>query len=134
MKIVIMDIFLKQTWKYLNIYMIYTVIYNFYRKVCNLYDKNDYVVHISDLEQVLNHGLLLRKVQGVIQFNQKVWLKGYIDMNSELRKQTKSDFEKDFIKLMNNSIFGNTMENVRNHRDIKLQSVTKYLRLTLVFM
>ena len=63
--------------------------------VCNLYDKNNYVFHIRSLKQALNHGLILKKVHRVIQFNQEAWLKEYIDMNTELIKQAKDDFEKD---------------------------------------
>ena len=62
--------------------------------VCNLHDKKKYVVHVSILKQALNHGLKLKKVHRVIEFNQEAWLKKYIDMNTELRKKTSNDFEK----------------------------------------
>ena len=88
--------------------------------ICNLRKKKKYVVHIKSLKQALNHGLKLKKVPRIIEFNQKAWLKPYTDMNIELRKIAKNDFKKDFFKLMNNSVFGKTMEYVRKHRDIKL--------------
>ena len=88
--------------------------------VCNLLDKKKYVVRISILKQALNHGLKLKKVHRVIEFNQEAWLKKYIYMNTELTKKASNDFEKDFFKLMSNAVFVKTMENVRKHRDIKL--------------
>ena len=91
--------------------------------VTNLHDKHDkteYVVHIRNLKKALDHRLILKKVYRVIIFNQKAWLKLYIDMITKLRQKAKNNFEKDFFRLMNNAAFGKTMENVRKHRNIKL--------------
>ena len=88
--------------------------------VCNVTDKENYSIHTVALKQALNHGLVLKKVHSVISFRQEAWLKPYIDLNTELRKNAKNEFEKDFYKLKINSIYGKTEQNDRKHRDIKL--------------
>ena len=90
--------------------------------ICSIEHKEKHVIHIRALKQALNHGLVLRKVHRVIQFNQEDLLKPYINIDSKLRKKAKNDFEKDFSKLINNSVFGKTVENARKHRDIKLMT------------
>ena len=72
--------------------------------IYNLYDKNNYVVHIKLLKPALNHVLILKKVQRVISFNQGAWMKNYIINNIEDRKKADSDFKKDFYKLMCNGV------------------------------
>ena len=59
-------------------------------------EKNNYVVHIRALKKALNRGLVFKNVHRIIQFNQKAWLKSYVDMNAKLRTEAKNDFEKDF--------------------------------------
>ena len=101
------------------------IINNTKKLVCNLNDEKNYIVHINVLRQALDHGWKFRKVHRVIEFEQEACLKEYIDFNTELRKKATNDFEKDFFKLMNNAVFGKTMENVRKHRDIKLVKTDK---------
>ena len=96
------------------------VINNTKKLVCNLNDKKNYIGHVNVLKQALDHGLKLRKVHRIIEFEQEAWLKECIDVNTELRNKATNDSERDFFKLMNNVVFGKTMENVRKHRDIKL--------------
>ena len=92
---------------------------------CTVQNKKNYVVHIRALKGSLNDRLKLTMVRRIIQFDQEDWLKPYTDTNTELRKNAKNDFEKNFFKLMNNAVFGKTMENVTNHRDIKLVTTDK---------
>ena len=73
----------------------------------------------------LDYGLIMEKVYSVIQFSEKAWLKPYIDVGTKLRTKAKHDFKKDFFKLINNSVFGKTTENVRNHRNVELVTTNK---------
>ena len=92
----------------------------FEKVVANVHDKTEYIIQIRNLKQALNHGLVLKKFLRVIKFNQNAWLKPCIDMNTDIRKIGKNDFEKDFFKLMNNAALGKTLQFARKHRDIKL--------------
>ena len=86
----------------------------------NLNDKKNYVIHHETLKLYLSLGLKLIKIHRGITFEEWDWLKPYIDLNTDLRAKATNDFEKDFFKLMNNSVFGKTMENIRNRVDIRL--------------
>ena len=88
-----------------------------------MYDKKDYVVHIKNLQQP--YGLKWTKVHKVIKFKQKEILKPYLGLNTKLRTNAKNNFEKDFYKLRNNSVFWKTMENVRNIEISRLWLVIK---------
>ena len=83
-------------------------------------DKKNYCIHYRNLKYVLGLGIEIEKVHNIISFDQKAWLKPYIDFNTDKRKEAKNEFEKDFFKLMNNSVLGKTMENVKNRINIHM--------------
>ena len=88
--------------------------------VPNLYNKTKYVIHYVNLKQYMRLGVRLLRIHRGIEFRQSFWLKKYISLNTEKRKQARNAFEKDFFKLLNNSIFGKTMENVRGRTNLEL--------------
>ncbi len=88
--------------------------------VPNLNDKTKYVLHHENLKMYLKMGLELTKIHRGITFEESCFMKSYIDLNTNIRTKGTTDFEKDFYKLMNNSVFGKTMENVRNRVNVKL--------------
>ena len=93
----------------------------------NLKNKSKYVLHHENLKMYLRMGLELTKIHRGITFEESCFMKSYIDLNTNMRTKGTTDFEKDFYKLMNNSVFGKTMENVRNRVNVKLVTNEKAL-------
>ena len=94
----------------------------------NLLDKKRYILHYRNMKFYIENGLKVKKVHKAIEFTQSKWLKPYIEFNTEKRKKAKNDFEKDFWKLKNNSVFGKSMENVRNRCNSKLYVKDKHIK------
>ena len=93
--------------------------------------RNKYVIHYRNLRQCLELGLKIKDVQRGISFNQSPWMEAYIRKNTELRKTAANSFEKDFFKLMNNSVFGKTIENIRKRQNVFLiDNRAKAVKLT----
>ena len=88
--------------------------------ICSFLPKKHFVLHYKILKQYLQEGMILKKVHRGIKFCQKPWMEPYIRKNTDLRKDAKNAFEKDFFKLMNNSVFGKTIENIRKRQNVIL--------------
>ncbi|XP_031550280.1 uncharacterized protein LOC116287732, partial [Actinia tenebrosa] len=88
----------------------------------NLMDKKKYVVHYRNLQFYVRHGMRVKRIHRVLKFTQEPWMQPYIDFNTQKRTAAKNDFEKNLFKLMNNSVFGKTMENIRKRVSIKIAS------------
>ena len=83
------------------------------------------MVHYRNMKFNVKQGMKLKSVHRVLEFEQECWMEWYIRMNTEFRKNARSDFEENFYKLINNSVFGKTMENLRNRVDIKIARSNK---------
>ena len=96
--------------------------------ILDLHDKKEYIVHYDILKYYISLGIKVSKIHSIISFNHKAWLKPYIDFNTEMRKNCTNDFEKEFWKLMNNSFYGKTLENIENRCRVELVNTPEKLR------
>ena len=88
--------------------------------ISNLMPKNNYVVHYRNLKYYLLNGLILKKVNRILEFKQSNWMKSYIDFNTQKRKEATNEADKNLFKLLNNAVYGKTMENMRKRIKITI--------------
>ena len=98
---------------------------NYTKLAPNLMSKKNYIIHYRNLQFYVRKGMKVTKIHRVIAFEQEAWIKPYVELNTELRKNAKSDFEKSLFKLIVNAIFGKTMQNVRNYKEVRLVTTDK---------
>ena len=96
-----------------------------------LYDKDKYVLHIRNLKYYLEKGLVLNNSHRCIKFSQSDWLKECIYFSTEQRKEATNGFDKDLSKLMNNAVYGKTMEDVRRHVEFELDDTPEIMETLL---
>ena len=95
--------------------------------VTNLMSKNHYVIHYRNLQQCLHLGMKLKKIHRILKFKQSDWMRPYIDFNTQKRTISNNESDKNFFKLMNNSVYGKTMENLKKRIKIRVVKIVKTL-------
>ena len=99
--------------------------------VPNLMSRKNYVVHYRNLKYYLSQGLILKKVHRILEFKQSAWMKPYIDFNTQKRKEATNEADKNQFKLLNNAVYGKTMENMRKRIKIRIIKMKKILKSIL---